>query len=280
MATQNRMLVDDTPRALIVPGQNDVVFSPEDFTSDRGWERLCFGLSLRSEDFKDIDNYKRYFYIAYGLTEGIVIVSGPFGSGKSLVMYKIGWDLRNLFGKKCTFDVPPLETFGEYRTIKGHEFTEQLEKIGDLAEIEKEVELGHLPRSAFNELLNEIKIVNATMGIDESYDKLEKRRSTNFSINMGHLMMKQRHFHNLHILVSPKAERVDRGMAFDIRTHEIFCFKDRGSNICRYRLWRKADNVWTRFELTPANWSHLWKTDNIIGGTILPVRSPKKQKEN
>jgi hypothetical protein len=276
MALQNKppmRLVDDTPRALIVPGQDDVILKPDDFVNWRGWERLCLGMNLRAEDFKDLDNYKRYFYVAYRITEGIIVVSGEFGSGKSLIMYKIAYDLRNLFGKKCTFDVPPLETFGDYRTIKSAEFTEELEKIGKLAEVEKQVELGHTSREEFNKQLDEVKLFNATIGIDESYDKLEKRRSNNFSINMGHLMMKVRHFHNLFILVSPKANRIDKGMAYDIRSHEIYCSRDLVTNICRYRLWRKIDNAWTSFELNPSNWSHLWKTDNIIGSSILKVRA-------
>ncbi len=276
MALQNRQpmrLVDDTPRALIVPGQDDVILKPDDFVSWRGWERLCLGMNLRADDFNDLDNYKRYWYVAYRLTEGIIIVSGDFGSGKSLWMYKIAWDLRNLFGKKCTFDVPPLETFGDYRTIKSHEFTDELEKIGKLAEVEKQVELGHMSRAEFNEQLDEVKLFNATIGIDESYDKLEKRRSNNFSINMGHLMMKVRHFHNLFILVSPKANRIDRGMAYDIRSHEVYCSRDQATNECRYRIWRKVDGAWTSHTLTPSNWSHLWKTDNIIGSSILKVRA-------
>lgn len=277
--TQQGLLVDDTPRALIVPGQDDCIFTPSDFSSWRSWERLCLGMSLCAEDFKELDNFKKYWYVAYRLTEGIIIVSGEFGAGKSLWMYKVAYDLRNLFNKKCTFDVPPLDTFGEYRTIKSADFAEELEKIGKLAEIEKDVERGRVSREEFNKMLHEVKLYNATIGIDEAYDKLEKRRSTNFSINMGHLMMKMRHFHNLFILLSPKANRIDKGMAFDIRTHEVRCFRDQATGKCRYRIWRRTDDVWTKHELTPVNWKHLWKTDNIIGSNILVVRGLTKAKE-
>jgi hypothetical protein len=298
MVAKAKRVVDDAPRVVDVPGIPDgVEFNRRDFISDRSWERLCLGFSVDKRDFADTKQYLRYWFITNSLTEGICLLSGMFGHGKSAMMYFLGYMLRELFGKSCTFDVapldtfgysyeyaehfiwndktydpPPIETLGRYRTIKTNEFTEELEKIGKMAEIEKEVERGNISRVEFNRQLADIKLYNSFIGIDEAYDKLEKRRQSNFGINMGHLMMKMRHFHNMFVLVSPKADRIDKGMAYDIRTHEIYAYKDPFTHVCTYRIWWRAANRWTRIELTPAEWSFLWKSDNIIGGSILKIK--------
>jgi hypothetical protein len=74
------------------------------------------------------------------------------------------------------------------------------------------------------------------------------------------------------VLVSPKADRIDRGMAYDIRTHEIYVYRDPFTHVCTYRIWWRAANRWTRIELTPAEWSFIWKSDNIISGNVLKVK--------
>ncbi len=302
---KRKTVVDDAPRVVDVPGIPDgVEFNRKDFICDRSWERLCLGFSVDKRDFADTKQYLKYFMITNSLLEGILLVSGGFGNGKSLWMYVHAYLLRELFGKNCTFDVapkdtfgysyeyaehfiwhdkeynpPPEETLGRYRTIKSHEFAEELEKIGKMADIEKDVERGNVSRVEFNKQLADIKLYNSFIGIDEAYDKLEKRRQSNFGINMGHLMMKMRHFHDMFVLVSPKADRIDKGMAYDIRTHEVYAFKDPFTHICTYRIWWKAANRWSRIELTPAEWAFLWKSDNIIGGSILKVKGEQRSEK-
>jgi hypothetical protein len=293
---------DHTPRVVEVAGMPDgIEFRREDFASERSWERLCLGLPVSKMDFVNTKQFFRYFIVTNRLYEGIFVCSGEFGSGKSLFGYWLAWMLRELFGKSSTFDVPPLDTYGytyeyaqqfvwgeaifspsppetlgRFRTIKSGEFTTELEKIGVVAEIEKEVERGNVSREEFNKQLEDIKLYGSTIVIDEAYDKLEKARRGNFAINLGHLMMKVRHFHNLFILISPKANRIDKGMAYDIRSHEVYAYKDPFTKICRYNVWWKAANKWIKFELTPSEWSFLWKTDNLISSTPLKIKSDKK----
>ena len=272
MVTATQALIDSEELAFAVPGGADVIYTRGHFTNDRAWERLCLGYMLRDTDFKDLNMWKRYWYLAYGLTEGIVIVSGPVGSGKSLWMYKTAYEMRGLFGKGCTFDVPPKESFGPYRSMSDESFIEELGKFKAVALLEKAAEKGDISWDKFNKALNDIKLFNACVGTDEAYEKLEKARRTNFSINMGHLMFKHRHYHNLHILLSPKQARIDRGMAFDLRTHEVHCYYNKVTRKCRYHIWLRQAGAWTGQELTPANWEFLWKSENIIGGSVLPIR--------
>lgn len=302
---KKKLIVDDAPRVVDVPGIPDgVEFNRKDFICDRSWERLCLGYSVDARDFADGKQYLRYWLITNSLIEAIILVSGMFGHGKSLFMYWLAYMLRELFGKNCTFDVAPKDTFGysyeyaehfiwhdktydpapeetlgRYRLIRTGEFTEELEKIGKMADIEKEVERGNVSRVEFNKQLADIKLYNSFIGIDEAYDKLEKRRQSNFGINMGHLMMKMRHFHDVFVLVSPKADRIDKGMAYDIRTHEVYAYKDPFNHVCTYRIWWRAANKWTRIELTPSEWPFLWKSDNIIGGSILKIKGETHAKQ-
>lgn len=274
--TQNRnmrnSLVDDTPRALIVPGNKDIILEPKDFSSWRCWERLCLGMSLRAEDFVEVDTYKKYFYLANGLTTGLITIGGYEGSGKSLILYKLAYDMRNLFGKRCTFDSAPKETFGEYRLIDDMSFVEELKKFGEVAKMEKLKEKGDVSKEDYEATLNDIKLYNTVIGIDEAYDKLDKSRRGNFAVNMGHFIRKYRHYHNLFLLATPDLDDIDRRMAFKRRTHEIHCSRDMITGVCRYRIWWRRPNTWNAIELTPQRWAFLWETHNVIGGTILSLK--------
>lgn len=272
MVTATQTLIDSEELAFAVPGGADIIYSRGHFTSDRAWERLCLGYMLRDTDFKDLNMWKRYWYLAYRLTEGCVVVGGAEGNGKSLWMYYTGYYMRELFGRDSTYDVSPKETYGLYRNIDDENFCEELEKFKDIALIEKEVERGDLPQERLNEALADVKLYNAVIGIDEAYDKLERARRGNFAVNMGRLIRKYRHFHILVILVSPDIDDIDKRMAFKRRTHEVHCYYNEVTRKCRYNIWRRRQNVWTGQELTPERWSFLWESENIIGTSVLPIR--------
>jgi hypothetical protein len=297
-------LVDDTPRALLVPGGEDIILEPQDFTSWRSWERLCLGMTISDQDFVDKSNYKRYWTLSHKLIEGVCVVGGNEGSGKSLWGYKHCWDLRELFSKSLTCDIPPKETFGYskeyveqfewgearydpppertlggYRSIDDMSFIEELKKFGEVAKMEKAKEHGDIKGEEFESALNEIKLFNSCIMIDEAYDRLEKSRRGNFAVNLGHFIRKYRHYHNLFILISPDMDDIDRRMAFKRRTHEVHCNKDEMTGRCRYRVWWRKPNVWTAHELTPSRWNFLWETHNIIGGTILALKKESNTKE-
>lgn len=273
MVTATQGLIDSEELAFAVPGGADIVYRCDDFTSDRAWERLCLGYMLRDTDFKDLNMWKRYWYLAYWLTEGVVIVSGEEGSGKSQWMYYTAWHMRELFGKGCTFDIPPKESFGVYRSIDDESFLEELEKFKEIAVMEKALERGEIDKDEFEKALNNIKLFNTVIGIDEAYDKLERARRGNFAVNIGRLIRKYRHFHNLFILLSPDEDDIDRRMAFRRRTHQVHCFFDRiKGHPCRYNIWYRRPNRWTGQELTPERWSWLWESENIIGTSVLPIR--------
>lgn len=304
MTTQNipqRPLVDDTPRALLVPGGKDIILEPKDFTSLRSWERLCLGYNLTERDFTDARNYKRYFFLIHRACEGLMVIGGMEGSGKSLEGYYIGWNLRELFNKGFTCDIPPKETFGysyeyamqyewgeeeyipsptktlaRYRSIDDASFVEELKKFGEIAKMEKAKEKGEIKGEVYQEALDDIKLFNSVIMIDEAYDRLEKARRGNFAVNLGHFIRKYRHYHNLFILISPDMDDIDRRMAFKRRTHEIHCHKDDASGRCRYRILQRKTGSWTSHELTPQRWNFLWETHNVIGGTILPMKKAEK----
>jgi hypothetical protein len=297
-------LVDDTPRALIVPGGKDIILEPKDFSSWRSWERLCLGMPVQADDFRDARNYKRYYLLSNSLTTGVLMVGGAEGNGKSLELYWLAWQLRELFGKGCTFDIPPKETFGYsmdyaeqfewgearynpppertlggYRSIDDTSFIEELKKFGEIAKMEKAKEKGDVKGEEFSEALNDVKLFNSVIGIDEAYDRLERARRGNFAVNLGHFIRKYRHYHNLFILVSPDIDDIDKRMAFKRRTHEIHCHKDDVTGKCRYRIWWRKPNRWTAHELTPSRWNFLWETHNVIGGTILAMKKESNTKE-
>jgi hypothetical protein len=143
--------------------------------------------------------------------------------------------------------------------------------------MEKAKEVGEITAEEFARALNNVKLFYAVISIDEAYDKLDKSRRGNFAVNMGHLDRKYRHYHNLFIFGTPDLDDIDRRMVFRRRTHEVHCYFDgiRG-HPCRFNIWQRRPNRWTTHEIIPSNWSFLWETHNIIGGTVLPIKGVKQ----
>ena len=276
--TRDEILKQDEA-ALPVPGCPDIVLSRDDFTSDRSWERLLLSMPLDRHDFVHKRNWKQYFFLAIHMTAGVVIVHGPEGSGKSLELYYTGMQMRDLFGKRATFDLPPKPGFGEYLEIDDIGFSEELNKFAEVALLEKAVLAGDKEQRELDEALNDIKLFNTVIGLDEAYEKMDKSRRTKFSLNMGHFIRKWRHYHNLFILCTPDADDIDKRMAWKRRTHEIHCYHDERDGICQYRIWWKRPNVTRVHELVPSNWGHIWETHNVVPQATIVIKRPSIEKE-
>jgi len=271
-------LLEQKEASLAVPGCPEIILTPKDMTSDRSWQRLLLGYSLDRRDFVSLDNWKRYFYLAIQMTAGVVIIHGPEGSGKSLELYYTGMQMRDLFGKRFTCDLPPKPGFGEFLEIDDIGFSQELNKFQEAAKIEKAVINGDKEQWELNEVLNDIKLFNTIVALDEAYEKMDKSRRTKFSLNMGHFIRKWRHYHNLFILCTPDADDIDRRMAWNRRTHEIHCFFDDRDKVCQYRIWWKKAGITKIHELVPANWSHIWESENVVpqATIVIPRRIPEE----
>jgi len=157
---------------------------------------------------------------------------------------------------------------------------EELNKFAEVAKLEKAVMAGDKEQWELDQALNDIKLFNTVIGLDEAYEKMDKSRRTKFSLNMGHFIRKWRHYHNLFILCTPDADDIDRRMAWKRRTHEIHCYHDERDGICQYRIWWKRPDVTKVHELVPANWSHIWESHNVVPQATINIRRPKMEEDD
>jgi hypothetical protein len=274
--------IDDRPREIPVPGCQPIIFRPKDFVNELSWVRFLIDEQLTENDFADVDQWKRYFYWTLGLLNGgVIIIGGPEGNGKSCWMYYTAYHMRDLFGKKCTFDVAPKNTFGAYSLLdEDTEFQDQLRAFGKLALMEKKVENGEATREDFDKELSKLELYNRVIGTDEAYEKLDKSHRTNYSKDIGKLVRKWRHYYNLFMFVSPDPRDIDRRMVYDRRSHEVRCWGEvMYEGVLTYEILWKRKGVKKVQHITPAKWSFLWETHNIIGQRVLS-KPPKLTAED
>jgi hypothetical protein len=250
-----------------VPGCPPVIFAVTDFSCREAWECFLAGKPLDPDAFMETeagqDQWKRYFFLSIGLTEGVVMVYGAEGSGKSLFASYLAYQYKRLFLKPCTLDWYPLPGFGPYDHIDVENLPEEFEKIAKLAKDEDKITDDQLA-----ELCKNLKLYNRVFGIDEAYEKVDKSRRTNISIAYGRLNRLWRHFHNLMIYISPDEDDFDRRMVWKRRTHTVSCGKDTiYEDTCSYTIKQRRTGLVRQMHLKPENWLHLWKSHNLRGIT-------------
>jgi hypothetical protein len=255
--------LEEAPQMVEIPGAAPFIISPEDMTCEGAWRWLLAGKELDADAFIKYDDYVKYWLLMMRLTEGTVVVSGDEGSGKSLWGSWISYKLKNLFvGKKVTANFYLSEGFGEYEYLDpASEFQGEMEKLAAVASKENELDDEELFK-----LLKNIKLYNRVLLFDEAHEIAEKSRRTNLTRALGSLNRLFRHLHNLTIYISQDKEDFDKRMIFNRRTHTISCsHESMYLNTCTYLVSYKRSNFTRMMHLQPADWAHLWKSENIRG---------------
>lgn len=247
-----------------VPGYPAAMFSHLDFVTDKGWERLKKGDPyLRVKDFVNPNKFKKYFLISVGLIEGTVIVHGKERSGKSLFSYHLAYEIRELFGKRCTLKPKPKKAFGDYDSITSEQLSDEIDKLKQLTgmanDLTEEDEIGE----EVEQLLCQSKLYKRVFVVDESYQELENKRQTNVTIAYGRLIRQYGHLHTLFMFISPDQRDIARRLIYDRRTHEVSCAKYGG--ICHYTIFWKSEGITRSMELNPKDWGWLWNSTNLVG---------------
>ncbi len=255
--------LSEQPQMIEIPGASPFIICPEDMSCEGAWRWLLAGKELEDDAFIDYDNYTRYWLLMMRLTEGTVVISGDERSGKSLLASWLGYKLKTLFkGKKVTANFYLREGFGEYEYLDPtSEFQAEMEKLAAVAEREKD-----LDDDGLFKLLKHIKLWNRIILLDEAHEIAEKSRRTNLTRALGSLNRLYRHLHNLTIYISQDKEDFDKRMIFNRRTHTISCaYESTYKETCSYIITYKRANFSRPLHLQPADWAHLWKSENIRG---------------
>lgn len=267
--------IPDSIRAA-VPGGKDIFFTPEDFTSEQAYLRLAKGSPyLTQADFVDINQYRRYFILSCGLLEGVVIVGGRERSGKSLFMYHLAYQIRELFGKPCVLNRKPRPGFGECYIIPDDEFKTELDKYNEIVKEVEALQLGddsEFPPD-IQQRLRELKFYSKVYVLDEAYRETAKDRRTNRARAYGELVRQWGHLHTLFIFASPNPRDIDVRLIYERKTHQVSCVYDEGK--CHYKIFVNTpfiQGMVKAMELVPEEWGHIWYSHNLIGAGAFKIR--------
>jgi len=177
----------------------------------------------------------------YQFTRGIILLKGKAGSGKTLTMTQLLYNLRKYYGMHTITDYELKAAYGEYSYLSTDEFIDHLKRLDDLVKIRKDrmteltnKEVTERLGEAAEALLRERGIVfdNAAIGWDEANRKLESSRA-NSRLVMIHRYYVQtyRHYQCSIVLATPELEDITP-KALNQVTIELSCSYDRELQRC------------------------------------------------
>ena len=266
-----------TPRAIDVRGYGEVIFEPDDFTSDEAWFDFLDGKEVYQDDFTDNDQWLKYDYIRLRLFRGCVVCSGKERGGKTLWAAKTAYLMKRLFGKKVVANFHLKPGFGEYTYLDESVYVEAWEKLTDVAKNGGKV--------SSDEMQKELALYNAVVIIDEAHKVLHCRRGMSaYALLLGDSIKEWGHNQNLIILITPNPKELDKKLVLARRTHAVTCkyeyFYEETSSYWISLLDDNGMPITTVIRHTqPKDWGHLWHSENIQGmRPVLRTKDGKKLK--
>lgn len=183
-------------------GIEPLLLTRESMTSNYAWYILAKknksnaerkrAAMLEEKDFKDHDDYIKYFLLSLGLLEfPVVAVGGEPESGKSLFMAWLTYQKHRLFGKKACLDWTPPESkyFGAYHNFLDSDFQNRIvDEFDIMHRIEQET-----GQAIPLEVRKKIILFNAEMGLDEADGYAHKQMQTNTTKVLGMTFRRRRH---------------------------------------------------------------------------------------
>lgn len=289
------------PSAIVIPdskskllyGFDPVVITMDDVNDIYVWWKLAVDHSpyLEQYDFKNYNTYIKYFMITLGLMEySLAIVSGDEGSGKSLGIARLTYEMVRQFGKRATLDwTPPNPAlFGKFHSMYDEDFTDRVQNdLNRLARLEKQLNGQAVPM----EELAKCIVYNAVLGLDECDSYAEKSLRTNLTRLIGRLVRRRRHYYLNILMAFVDADDADKRMIFNRRTHEITCYKDAFPiaypGYCSYlikdvRRGGAGTGIQKWLHLNPEDNTPLWRSHNMVSvshDTYVNLSGKKPEKE-
>lgn len=177
-------------------------------------------------------------------TEGITVMHGRKGTGKTTAAVGLLWNLRETFGMPVVCDFPLKEEFGVYTKIDINSFVTQIRLLGELTKGQSQ-EMSKVALSKYMENGMEdfetgekkmLAIEGAAMLLDEAYTYMDSRSAQDKVVRLfGHWISQIRHFRTALIIVAPHMDMLDKRVNRQVdRTGTSFTDKESGSTFTRF----------------------------------------------
>lgn len=270
------VILPDT-KAKLLYGIAPVIFERKHMTSLDAWLRFSVfhDAYLNEFDFVDKDMFARYWYLSIGLLEyPVVLFNGDPGTGKSLGLSRLSYDLSRLFGKTAVLDqVPPNpQKFGKFVDLNDQDLIDKIQNEANrLESIEKRYKMEGKGKIPPNELSDFI-IYNSFFGLDEGDKWCPKNRRDNTAKLIGRLVNRRRHFYMGMGICFINIEQSDKALIYDNLTHTVNCYRDAfpkampGWCSYQYRDCRRGGTGLSKWlHLNPEDNLEIWDSHNIVG---------------
>jgi len=177
----------------------------------------------------------------YQFVTGVTLLKGKGGSGKTLTMTQILYNLHRYFGMPVITDYELKQSFGEFVYMSTDEFIEELKNVDDLIKGRKS-RISELSNKEINERMAEaaeemlkhrgISFDNAAIGWDEANRKLDTTRATSRMVMMHRYFVQTwRHYQCSLILATPEREGIISAALGQV-TIELGCSYDKQLKEC------------------------------------------------
>jgi len=183
----------------------------------------------------------RQIAFLFPMSKGVILLKGKGGSGKTLTMTQVLYNLNRYFGMPVITDYELKPAFGKSTYMSTDEFIEELKKVDDLIKVRK-TRMSELSNKEINERLAEaadtllkqrgISFDNAAIGWDEANRKLDSSRSTSRLVMMHRYFVQTwRHYQCSLILATPEREGIIQSALGQV-TVELGCSYDPQLQAC------------------------------------------------
>lgn len=141
--------------------------------------------------------------------EGVTVIEGRKGSGKTLFSVCIAYKLRELFGRPVICDFRPSDLFGPYSFLDEKLFVSELEKISDCAKYTPQNEVDLAVKWSLEK--NNVKLQDSTIILDEAYRYFDARTPSDRLVRVfGYFISQSRHYKCAVILLTPRKDMIDK----------------------------------------------------------------------
>lgn len=142
------------------------------------------------------------------LSEGVILIEGRKGSGKTAMGVRIAHRLREYFGRPPLLDFHPLEPFGKYTYFDEARFVNDLQTAASLSRA-TESDMEYITKGILNQM--NVELAGSTICLDEAYKYFESRRPHDpLNLAFGYFISQSRHYRSAIILMVPHRDMIDK----------------------------------------------------------------------
>jgi len=141
--------------------------------------------------------------------EGVTLVEGRKGTGKTTFAICVSYKLKELFGRPVICDFRPKPEFGPYTFLDEKSFVGELEKITKIAKSTSKEDVDLAVEWSLKK--HNINLYEATMVLDESYRYFDSRTPSDKLVRIfGYFISQSRHYKLGIFLLTPRRDMIDK----------------------------------------------------------------------